>query len=282
MSDIRTTRISLVIPCFNEASAIEGCLQAVFAQTHPFDEVIVVDNNCTDRTIKLAKKFPVEIVKETTQGVAFARDAGFDAASGDVIGRIDADTLLVPNWSEELLRVFSDPKVMAVTGPVYFHDMPVQVASRRADTFLRAQFSKFSKRAKHLFGSNMAVRKSAWSNVRSQVCHDKMYHEDLDLAVHLIEQNKRIIFDKKLVAGISSRRLASTLPEFKRYMKMLSNTYKKHDIYEASVTIPMLAYWSIYPGLRLLRSAYNPKTNRISVEKLLLGNRKRRPNPMGD
>lgn len=47
--------LTLVIPVFNEEHQIKGCLDAVASQTVMPDEVIVVDNNCTDRTIEIAQ-----------------------------------------------------------------------------------------------------------------------------------------------------------------------------------------------------------------------------------
>src|SRR5579885_2506952 len=97
----RQLRISLVIPAHNEESHLAACLDAVAAQTvRPF-EVIVVDNNSSDATAEVARSYSfVRVVREPRQGLAFARDAGFDAARGELIGRIDADTLLPPNWVE--------------------------------------------------------------------------------------------------------------------------------------------------------------------------------------
>lgn len=274
--------ISLVIPAFNEAETLERCLASVFSQHQQFDEVIVVDNNSTDETVAIAKKFDVVIVKATKQGVVYARDAGFDAAKSDIIGRIDADTLLEPNWTQELARVFADESTAAVTGPVYYHDMPGRSTGQKADTFVRASLDKLSTKAKFLFGSNMAIRRSAWSVMRDVVCREKAYHEDLDLAIHLVDYEYQILLDKNLVAGVSSRRVESSPIDFKKYMKMFSATYKEHGIREPSVTLPIIIYWSLYPSMKLLRGAYNPETGRISLEKLLLGKTDLRKNPMDE
>jgi glycosyltransferase involved in cell wall biosynthesis len=279
MNKTNNLTVTMVIPAYNESATIESCLEAIFMQEIPFDEVILVDNNSSDNTVELAQKFDVKVITEDRQGVVYARDAGFDAATGDIIGRIDADTLLEPNWTTELLRAFADEGVAAVTGPVYYHDMPGRATGQKADTFIRASLDKLSVKAKFLFGSNMAIRKSAWSVMRDVVCHEKAFHEDLDLAIHLVDYEYHILLDKKLIAGVSSRRVESSLADFGKYMKMFSDTYKQHGIREASVTIPIIIYWSVYPSMKLLRGAYNPETGRISLEKLLLGKTDLRKNP---
>jgi len=270
----------MVIPAYNEASTITACLEAIFSQEHPFDEVIIVDNNSTDETVKMAREFDVKVITEKRQGVVYARDTGFDAATGDFIGRIDADTLLESNWTVELLRAFEDDNIAAVTGPVYYHDMPGRATGQKVDTMIRERLDKLSTKAKFLFGSNMAIRRSAWSVMRDVVCREAAYHEDLDLAIHLVDYEYQILLDKNLVAGVSSRRVESSPADFRKYMKMYSTTYKAHDIHEASVTIPIVIYWAVYPSMKLLRGAYNSETGRISLEKLLLGTANPRKNPM--
>jgi glycosyltransferase involved in cell wall biosynthesis len=54
------TKISITIPVRNEAEKIERCLEAVIDQIVKLFEIIVVDGHSTDKTVKNAKKFPVE------------------------------------------------------------------------------------------------------------------------------------------------------------------------------------------------------------------------------
>lgn len=279
MKQKKTLTTALVIPTYNEADAIDACLQAALAQEHPFDEIIVVDNNSTDSTVELVKKYPVTLITEKKQGVFFARNTGFNVATSDIIGRIDADSLLEPDWTTELLRVFADDSITAVTGPVFYHDMPARATGQRVDTMIRASLDKLSTKAKFLFGSNMALRREAWSVMRDVVCDNTAYHEDLDLAIHLADYEYQILLDKNLIVGVSSRRVEGTVADFRKYMKMYSATYKGHDIREATVTVPILVYWALYPSMKLLRGAYNPETGRISLEKLFLGSSNPRKHP---
>jgi glycosyltransferase involved in cell wall biosynthesis len=66
----KTLSLTIVIPVFNEQNHISACLEAIAAQTAMPDEVIVVDNNSTDKTVQIAKQFAfVKIIKEKRQGV---------------------------------------------------------------------------------------------------------------------------------------------------------------------------------------------------------------------
>jgi len=98
-------KISIVIPVYNEESQLAACRDAISQQKESPFEVIVVDNNSTDSTVRVALSFPfVTLIREPRQGVMHARTTGFDAARGDIIGRIDADTILPPDWTESVLE----------------------------------------------------------------------------------------------------------------------------------------------------------------------------------
>lgn len=85
-------KITLIIPCRNEAAALHSMLQKV---PHFIDEIIVVDNNSTDRTAKIAKRHNVSVYKEKrTQngiGYGFAHRTGIKKATGDIIVAMDGD-----------------------------------------------------------------------------------------------------------------------------------------------------------------------------------------------
>ncbi|HPG37472.1 MAG TPA: glycosyltransferase family A protein, partial [Candidatus Saccharibacteria bacterium] len=98
----KNPRISVVIPVYNEAAALPACLEALAGQTAPPFEVLVVDNNSTDDSVLVAARYPfVTVLHEKRQGVLHARSLGFTAARGDIIGRIDADTEVAPDWIKQ-------------------------------------------------------------------------------------------------------------------------------------------------------------------------------------
>lgn len=279
--------ISLVIPAYNEETDIVDCLDAISQQDELPDEVIVVDNNSTDKTAQMARNFPfVTVIHEDHQGVNFARDAGFNAAKGDIIGRIDVDTYLPPDWVAQLKRVFEDLEVDAVTGPVFYKDMPGRQFGQRVDTairsaVIRSTIDQEDRDIRFLFGTNMALRRSSWQKVRSHVCHRKDMHEDIDLAIHLAEAGEHIAFDKDLVAGMSARRLEDSPQKFYKYIRMNDHTYQEHGIDSSTIKMPLMAIIGLYPGLKLIRRAYDTETQRLSIKKLLQSEEEvARKNPM--
>lgn len=196
--------ISVVIPAFNEEKRIGHCLKTVFSQTIPPYEVIVVDNNSTDDTAKIARELGAIIVTEKSQGVTFARNAGFNLAKGEVIARTDADTIVPSDWLERISTQFEeDPDLDALSGPAVFG---ISVFS----PLLRLLVFEANKRIfghYGLFGPNLALRKSAWERIRKEVClDDDKVHEDTDLSIH-IGKGGKIGYDKHLKVRTSARRL---------------------------------------------------------------------------
>lgn len=86
---------------------------------HSF-EVVVVDNNPrSGLTEEVVNSFEdVRYVPEVRRGLAYARNAGFRAARGEIMVATDDDVVIPPNWLDQLCRPFADPTVGAVTGNV--------------------------------------------------------------------------------------------------------------------------------------------------------------------
>lgn len=114
---------SIVIPTFNEEKYIENTLFSLLRseqKTRINYEVILIDNNSTDNTVKLAQKFKrgmnLRIISEEKQGRGSARARGFKEAKGNIILSADADTIFYPGWIEVLVSEIKDG-VVAVTTP---------------------------------------------------------------------------------------------------------------------------------------------------------------------
>src|SRR5215468_7920977 len=98
----RNLSLSAVIPCYNE----EGGIREVLGRMpKAVDEIVVVDNNCTDRTAEVATGLGARVVAERTPGYGAAYKAGLRAATGDVIVTLDGDGTYPP---EEIPRLVDE------------------------------------------------------------------------------------------------------------------------------------------------------------------------------
>ena len=82
-------RVTVVIPVLDDAAELAGCLAALAAQTRSPDEIVVVDNGCRDHSAALAREAGARVVDEPRLGIPAAAATGYDAATGEVIARLD-------------------------------------------------------------------------------------------------------------------------------------------------------------------------------------------------
>ncbi len=99
----RDRRITVVIPCLNEE---KGILE-VLSRMPPFvDEVIVVDNDSTDRTAEVARTHGAKVISEKVRGYGRAYKTGLFHAQGDIIVTLDGDHSYPVDAISYLLEVF--------------------------------------------------------------------------------------------------------------------------------------------------------------------------------
>jgi glycosyltransferase involved in cell wall biosynthesis len=94
-------RVSVVIPCYNQARFLGRAIESALAQTLPGVEVVVVDDGSTDDTATIAGRFDgVTCHRQNNRGVAAARNTGLARARGDFVIFLDADDELLPDAAE--------------------------------------------------------------------------------------------------------------------------------------------------------------------------------------
>ncbi|MFB2596668.1 glycosyltransferase family 2 protein [Herbiconiux sp. P17] len=214
--------VSVVIPVKDDANRLSACLEALARQTVPPDEVIVVDNASTDATAATARAGGAVVVYERRQGIPQASATGYDAASGDVIARLDADSIPPAEWIEAVRRTFDEaPDFGAITGGATFSGGPRCLRRAGAAVYLGAYYAALWPALGHVpvFGSNFAMRRQAWESVRWSVHRsDPELHDDLDLSYHLGERWK-IRYVSGMPVRISHRPLTDASSLVRRFRR---------------------------------------------------------------
>ncbi len=263
--------VSIVIPAYNEESVIRQCLIAAVYQSVPAHEIIVVDNLSTDSTAAIVRQMQLEypespillLSQDQDQGLIPTRNFGLDRATGDILGRIDADSVLEPDWVEQVQQAFADDSVHAATGPVVYYDMPLRRFGLKADDKMRQLMLRLAKQQYHfLFGSNMALRRSAWEAIRNETCRDERdeMHEDIDLSLHLADHELRIQYWPQMISGMSARRLQDSPRDYRYYVTRFDRTYKAHNVKKLALKAPMVVFFSVYFPAKLLRALHTVNT----------------------
>jgi glycosyltransferase involved in cell wall biosynthesis len=176
--------ISFVIPAYNEETLIGRCVGSIVREAKGLQhEIIVVDNNSTDRTSELAEQAGAKVIHERRKGVTRARQAGFEASVYDTIVFFDADGEMPSGWLRRALKAIEPPQVVAVSGPINFRELPLQ---KRALAFMVYLVAK----ALHpvfpmMQGSNMVIKRSALLRVKGFNTSIEFWGDDIDTAVRL-------------------------------------------------------------------------------------------------
>jgi GT2 family glycosyltransferase len=114
----RWPRVSVVICAYNAAGTIDECLTALAALTYPDFETIVVDDGSSDATGAIAAGHPgVRLITSANHGLAAARNVGLHHATGEIVGYIDADVRVDPDWLTYLVQPFLVSDAVAAGGP---------------------------------------------------------------------------------------------------------------------------------------------------------------------
>jgi GT2 family glycosyltransferase len=119
--------VSIVIPTCDRPQDLRRCLSALQRQTfRRVVEIIVVDNRpgSSSAAPDVVREFPgVRLLEEERRGLSYARNAGFAAATGEILVAIDDDVVVGNGWLERLIGPFERAEVAAVTG----HVLPLEL-----------------------------------------------------------------------------------------------------------------------------------------------------------
>jgi glycosyltransferase involved in cell wall biosynthesis len=115
------TVVTAAIPVHNGEAYLAEAIESILGQSRPCQQVLVVDNDSTDRSAEIARGYGagIEVVFEPRRGIGFARNAAIRAARGSHIAFLDADDLWDPAKTALQLAAFeADPELQLAFGHV--------------------------------------------------------------------------------------------------------------------------------------------------------------------
>lgn len=207
--------ISFLVVSFNSEKYITNCLNSILHQSEKNHEIIVIDNNSTDKTVSILqefKKYPQvkTIFNATNIGYGNALSIGINESKAEYLAILNADVLLDERWASSLLAVFSnDNEVMAANGKILLPNGDVQSTGGMMDRYgaVIQRNSKLFKTSKILDGmtffysdgSSFIVRRKIFD----QVHFDSklfLYYEDVDLSWKIRMLNHKIAYSEKAIS----------------------------------------------------------------------------------
>lgn len=196
--------VSIVVPVYNRAHEISACLASLQKLDYPElrREIIVVDDASRDHTVSVVRGYDVRlIIQPKNMGQSAARNAGVQAAKGEIVAFMDSDCTADPNWLRELLPYFNDPRLALVGGYV---DTPR--GTSRLDLY-EAVHSPLNMGSKRVMGKggnsvfyvptcNMLLRKEMYAQTGG-LDERLRVGEDVDFCWKLMAMGHRLMYTPK-------------------------------------------------------------------------------------
>lgn len=236
-------KVSVSIPVFNEEKYIVPTLQRFLDQDYPKDlfELIVVDNNSTDRTRLLVREFTkrypelgIKLIKEKQQGQIYARKKGLDSGRQSAyLLSLDGESLVPRNFISQSVRALQKRNVDGVAWKLklpwnIFINFPdemrrnITLFIRKKDlvqSFIESYFGP------NLDGSAFAITSNIYKKIGGMTLGSGplRYDDDIILGRRIIYNGGRIVFSRGYVV-VSGRRM---LADIKNYLSGRSHWGEK-------------------------------------------------------
>ncbi|KQZ83950.1 hypothetical protein ASD56_07915 [Microbacterium sp. Root166] len=251
-------RVTVVIPCRDDAEYLDACLTALAAQEHPADRIVVIDNASTDASAAVARRHGADVIREEQIGIWPAAARGYDEASdsADIIARLDADSRPHPDWIANLVRAFvADPGLGVLTGGAEFYGGSPLANYLGEHWYIGGGHFWIRKwlGIPLVFGSNFAMRTSLWLRVRDVVDRENAtIHDDLDLTIRLRAADG-VRYDPQLRMPVSARPVQTVSGLSRRVLRVVTTfaaswpegaPWRREKTQEATDAAPAAAEWA--------------------------------------
>jgi cellulose synthase/poly-beta-1,6-N-acetylglucosamine synthase-like glycosyltransferase len=210
-------KASVVVAAYNAASTLDACLSSLRELNYPDYETIVVDDGSIDATREIAERSGARVIRVEHDGLARARNAGVNAAAGEIVAFIDADARADRDWLYHLVETIKRRGAAAAAGPNFAPEPTSASAAAMASApGLPREVRAGDDRLAQLCGCNMAITKAALQKVGG---FDPMFTtagDDVDLSWRLSAASETLAYAPGAVV-IHERR--ATLPAYLRQQR---------------------------------------------------------------
>jgi cellulose synthase/poly-beta-1,6-N-acetylglucosamine synthase-like glycosyltransferase len=111
--------VSVLVPAHNEEAGIESTVRSLLESTHPYLQVIVIDDGSTDRTARIVETIRdprVTVIRQNQTGKPGALNTGLGYARHNIVVMVDADTIFEEDALQRLIQPLAHPAIGAVSG----------------------------------------------------------------------------------------------------------------------------------------------------------------------
>jgi glycosyltransferase involved in cell wall biosynthesis len=166
--ELALQRLSVIVPVYNGEANISVLLESLLKQDYPKDhfEIIIVDNNSTDETIRIARQYPVTILEEKIKQTSYAaRNLGIKHARHDILAFIDSDCVASTGWLSAGTKALESESADLVGGRVEFTFSARRTTAELYDSITNMQVESNIRERNVAKTANLLVRRKVFDKV---------------------------------------------------------------------------------------------------------------------
>ena len=187
-------KISVVIPCWNQAQYLPDAIESVLKQTYKPNEIIVINDGSPDETRYVAKSYDVEYIETTNRGLASARNTGIMNMTGDWFFPLDSDDKMTPNCLERISQIIEQNPDVDIIAPSFkcfgkYDSEVILMSEPKLEDFKPLDF----KTPVNRIGYFSAIKKEALLEIGGYSSRMTWGWEDYHLTINLLSIGKKII-----------------------------------------------------------------------------------------
>ena len=190
-------RVSFYIPAYNAQKTIKYAIDSLLAQTYKIDEIILIDDNSSDNTLDIVKKYNfIKIIKnQYNLGLGYNRNLAIKNCQNEIVGSIDADVELHKSWLEILIKEINKKNIIMCGGKMIEKKIDNQINLWRAKYYSQNWGKKLIIDPPYLYGCNTLLKKSAWKKIDGYDEKLKTNGEDIEFIKNLRSKlNNKIVY----------------------------------------------------------------------------------------
>ena len=237
----KAPKISVIVPCYNQAQYIEECLQSVIDQRYQNWECIIVNDGSPDHTEDIAltwtqKDNRFKYLKKKNGGLSSARNAGIENATGKYILPLDADDKISPDYVSEAIKIYEgNPETTLVYCKVWLFGTEDGLWDLPEYDYFNLLFGN------HIFCSAV-FKKNDWMRVSGYDENITEGHEDWDFWLRILNKDS-IVIKLSLIGFFYRKKGTSMIDNFisnsQKFKNVNNYIFRKHiDIVESYIDIP--------------------------------------------
>jgi glycosyltransferase involved in cell wall biosynthesis len=239
-------KVSVIIPCYNQAQYLDDAVDSILAQTFQDFEIIVIDDGSDDEiSIKILnnyKKPKTRLIRTSNQGPSNARNKGIEIAEGDYILPLDADDKIGDTYLEKAVDILDNyPKI----GIVY---CKAELFGSRSGKWNLPEYT-FPRVLLHnsIFCTAM-FRKSEWVKVGGYKKEMEFSSEDWEFWLSLIESGLEVHRIPEVLFYYRIKKVSRRTTSLSNHEhEMRSNLLKFHrELYENNIDFIIESYYNLH------------------------------------